>query len=108
MVEKELLYNYGIVAVIAIIIISCAYIFVFKPATDKTQAQKNFEEGEKIFLSRYCENLGFNNYALEDIGNFNGYCFTQNSPMVRLSSYFRLGWEQKNGNWEFFVLQEKR
>lgn len=108
MVEKEMLYNYAIIGIIAIIIIFGVYIFAFKPASDKSLAEKNFEEGERIFLSRYCGNLGFSNYTLEDIGNYNGYCYTQSSPMVRVSSYFRVAWEQKDGSYTFFVLQEKR
>jgi hypothetical protein len=87
-----------------------AYIFVFKPMTDKTLAQKNFEEQRSIFLAKYCENLKFKNFTVEDTQNkiLNGYCFTQDTPMVRVMSSFKLGYEKTDTGWQFFILLERK
>lgn len=108
MVEKETLYNFGIIAVIVVCLISVLYIFLLKPAWDETLAQKNFEESRNVFLSRFCTNLGYASYKIEDISAYNGYCFTESSPMVRVISYFRLGWEQKDGSYTFYILEIKK
>jgi hypothetical protein len=110
MVEKEQMYNFAIIGVIAIIIMFIVYIFAFKPASDNSLTQKNFEESRNIFLAKYCENLKFKNFTIEDMQSkiLNGYCFTQDNPMVRITSSFRLGYEKTDMGFTFFVLQEKK
>jgi hypothetical protein len=108
MVEKETLYNFAIIGVIAICIIAGVYIFLVKPATDKTLTEKNFEEGRNLFLSRYCTNLGYASYKIEDISTYNGYCFTESSPMVRVISYFRYSYDIKDNLYSFYIIQERK
>lgn len=109
MVEKETLYNYLILGVIAICVIAGIYIFMIKPATDKTFAQKNFEEQRSIFLARFCSGLGYINYTFVEIGSlYDGYCYKNVNDYTRIVSYFKLGWEQRDGSYSFYVLQEKR
>jgi hypothetical protein len=110
MVEKEMLYNYLIIGIIAVCIIAGVYIFLIKPASDKSLTQKNFEDGRDIFLSRYCENLKFKNFTIEDTQSkiMNGYCFTQDTPIVRITSSFKLGYEKTDTGFTFFILQEKK
>jgi len=108
MVEKETLYNFGIIAVIIVCLISALYIFLLKPAWDETLAQKNFEESRNIFLSRFCTNLGYTSYKIEDISTYNGYCFTESSPMVRVISYFRYSYDVKDAIYNFYIIQERK
>jgi hypothetical protein len=106
--EWEGIYNYIIFAIFIVIIIGIAYIFVLKPATDKTQDQKNFEDTRSIFLARWCSNMGYNNYTFQDIGNYNFYCFTDSSPISRVVTYGRYDWTKNGNGYNFFILQEKR
>ena len=108
MVEKETLYNYTIIGIIAICIVVGMYIFAIKPATDKYLLQKNFEEQRNVFLAKYCENLKFTDFKLQDISTYNGYCFTESSPMVRVISYFHYDYDIKDGSYTFWILQERK
>jgi hypothetical protein len=109
MVEKETLYNFTIIGVVAICFIAGVYIFLIKPATDKTLTEKNFEEQRNIFLSRYCSNLNFQNFTFTETGSlYNAYCFTESSPMVRVVSYLRYDFSVKDGSYTFWVLQERK
>jgi hypothetical protein len=110
MVEKEMLYNYLIIGIIAVCIIAGVYIFLIKPATDKTQDENNFEENRDIFLARYCENLKFKNFTIEDTQGkiANGYCFAQDNPMIRVMRSFKLGYEKTDTGFQFFILQERK
>jgi hypothetical protein len=71
-------------------------------------AEKNFEENRAIFLSRYCTNLGYTSYSIQDIGNYNGYCFTESNPMVRVVGYFRYDYTVKDGSYTFYIIQERK
>jgi hypothetical protein len=107
-VEWEGIYNYIIILILVVTAISAVYIFAIKPATDKTLVQKNFEENRNVFLSRYCSNLGYTSFKIEDIGNYNGYCFTESSPMVRVISYFHYSYDVKDGSYTFYIIQERK
>ena len=108
MVEKETLYNFAILGIIAVCVLVIMFIFVIKPATDKSLSQKNFEEQRNIFLAKYCENLKFTSFKLQDISTYNGYCFTESSPMVRVISYFHYDYDIKDGSYTFWILQERK
>jgi hypothetical protein len=108
--EWEGIYNYIIIAIIACFIIAIICVFVIKPAMDKGYEQQIFEQQRDAFLARFCKNLGYEAYKLENIEGtpYNMICYSNIGQNARTFSYHRFEWERKDGEYQFFVLQERK
>jgi len=108
--EWEGIYNYIVVAIVVVILIASAYLLVIKPATDKTQEQKNFEDQLNLFLSRYCSNMNYKNFTIGNVEGtlYNFKCYSEVSPNVITTTYGRYSYTKQGTNYTFFVEQIRK
>jgi hypothetical protein len=108
--ERETLYNWVIIGLVIALCFGLFYVFVIIPFNQKTLQEQNFDKERGIFIDRFCTNLGFQKYKVEDISDtvYNMYCYTQESENVRVASYFRYDYDQRDGKYYFYIVKEKK
>jgi hypothetical protein len=108
--ERETLYNWAIIGLLIVLGSGLVYVFVFTPMNQKTQQEQNFERERDVFLARFCTNLGYQKYKIEDISDtvYNMYCYTEQGENVRTASYFRYDYDLRDGKYYFYIVKEKK
>lgn len=95
------------VLIVAVILLSLMWIFVLKPNADYQKKVVDFDNEKDVFMSNFCRNMGYENYAEIELDKYNAYCFTERG-MARTVTYFTYDYEEVDGKYNFFALQEKR
>lgn len=89
-----------------VVLIALFMVFVYKPYNDHMKKMENLEQEVDVFLDIFCRNMGFKHYELDDICQYNFYCYNEgrNRREVFKGTY---DYAYENGNYRIFVLQER-